>query len=150
MTVKTSAGSSISIDPALPATNDDAGFEALTDFELIGEVESIGAFGTEYNEVTFTALDNRRVRKFKGSYNPGTIALTAGLDNADTGQAAIQAALDVDDDVSFKVELQDGSIEYFTGKVMSYTTEISSVDNITMTTMNVGINSDIVKVAAPV
>lgn len=148
MTAQTSAGSTISIDPALPATNDSAGFEALAAFELIGEVESIGSFGTEYNEVTFTALDNRRVRKFKGSYNPGTVAVTAALDNADTGQIAVQAALDTDDDVSFKVELQNGDIEYFTGKVMSYTTEVTGVDSITMTTINIGINSDIVKVAA--
>ena len=148
MTAQTSAGSTISIDPALPATNDDTGFSALTAFELIGEVESIGGFGTEYNEVTFTAVNDRRVRKFKGSYNPGSVAVTAALDSADTGQVAVQSALDTDDDVSFKVELQDGSVEYFTGKVMSYTTEISSADNITMTTINIGINSDIIKVAA--
>lgn len=148
MAAQTSAGSNISIDPALPATNDAAGYEALVAFELIGEVESIGAYGTEYTEVTFTALADRRTRKFKGSYNPGTISITAALDNADTGQAAVQAALDVDDDVSFKVELQNGDIQYFTGKVMSYTTEITGVDSITMTTISVGINSDIVAVPA--
>lgn len=148
MAAQTSAGSTIEIAPTLPATYDDTGFAALTDFELVGEVESIGEFGTEYNEVTFTALENRRVRKFKGSYNPGSIVITAALDSADVGQTAVESALDNDSDVSFKVTLQDGAIRYFAGKVMSYTTNISSVDNITMTSINVGINTDIVAVAA--
>lgn len=148
MAVQTSAGTTIAIDPALPATNDSAGFGALTAFEAIGEVESIGEYGVEYNEVTFTALGDRKVRKLKGSYNPGTVAITVALDKSDAGQTAIQTALDSDADVSFRVTLQDGAIEYFTGKVMSYTTNVSNVDSITMSTINVGINSDIVDVAA--
>lgn len=146
--VATSAGSSISIADVgeAPATDDEAGYSALT-FNLIGEVESIGEFGTEYNEVTFTALDNRRVRKFKGSYNPGTISVSVALAPGDAGQEAVHAALDVDEDVAFEVETQDGTIRYFSGKVMSFTTNISSVDNITMGTINVGINTDIIKVA---
>lgn len=147
--VMTSAGSTIGIVDEIPATMDDTGFEALT-LVNIGEVESISAFGTEYNPVTFTALDNRRVRKFKGSYDPGTISLTVAIDGDDAGQIAAEAALDVDNDVSFGVTTQDGTKRYFTGKVMSFTTNVSSVDNITMADISIGINSDIVKVAAPV
>jgi len=149
MAAQTSAGTTIHISSSLPASYDQAGYDALSDFDAIGEVESIGEFGTEYNEVTFTALDNRRVRKFKGSYNPGTIQISAALDGSDAGQAAAEAALDSDADVSFKVTLQNGAIKYFSGKVMSYTTNVSSVDNITMSSINIGINTDIVAVAAP-
>jgi len=143
--VMTSAGSTIGISTALPATEDAAGYEALT-LNNIGEVESISEFGTEYNEVTFTALDNRRVRKFKGSYNPGTITVSVAISSDDVGQQDVEAALDTDDDVAFGVVTQDGTARYFSGKVMSFTANISSVDNITMASVNIGINTDIIKV----
>lgn len=142
MAAQTSAGSTIGISSALPASESTTDYGTLT-FNTIGEVESIGEFGTEYNEVTFTDLASRRVRKFKGSYNPGSIALTVALDASDTGQGDVATALDSDADVAFEVTLQDGSIKYFSGKVMSYTTNISSVDNITMASINIGINTDI-------
>ena len=127
MAAQTSAGTTIGVSATLPATETTTDYGTLT-FINIGEVESIGEFGTEYNEVTFTALDNRRVRKFKGSYNPGTVALTVALDGADSGQQALDTALDSDADVAFEVTLQDGTLRYFSGKVMSYTTNVSSVD----------------------
>lgn len=146
MAVQTSAGTTIGVSLTLPSTEDtesSTGYPSLT-FALIGEVESIGEYGVEYNEVTFTSLGDRKVRKLKGSYNPGTVSLTIALDGSDAGQGDVQTALDQDEDVAFAVTLQDGSIEYFSGKVMSFTTNVSSVDSITMGTVSIGINTDIV------
>ena len=148
MAVQTSAGIKLSISSSLPATNDESGFDALADFDLIGEVESIDAFGITYNNVEFTALDNRRVRKFKGSYDPGTPGITLAIDRSDAGQTTAKAALDSDSDYSFKIEYQDGSIDYYVGKVMSFTTNPGGVDNIVMGNMTIGINDDPVEVAA--
>lgn len=146
MAVQTSAGITLAISAALPATNDAAGFEALTDFETVGEIESIGEYGIVYNPITFTALGDRRVRKFKGSYDPGEPGIALAIDRDDTGQLLARTALADDADYSFKVTFQDGDIDYYQGKVMSFTTNPSSVDDILMGNMNIGINSDPVAV----
>lgn len=141
MAVQTSAGSSIAIATGTPATFDATGFAALS-FDLIGSVDNIGEFGREYNLVTFNPIATRSTQKFKGSYNSGQIAVTAALDVGNAGQAAIEAARDSDLDFSFEVTLQDGSIYYFLGKVMSYTTNVGSVDSITMSTINIELTAD--------
>jgi hypothetical protein len=151
MAVDTSAGSKFSIGPANDVANDQAAYELLS-FTEVGEVESIGSFGDTYSEITFTALSNRRVRKFKGSKNAGTIELTLGFDGADTGQTAIKAALDADDDYACSVELNDGATTntffYFRGKIMSYVVGDANTENVSMATVSIGINSDIIEVAA--
>ena len=149
MAIQTSAGATIAISASLPATQDEAGYSGLT-FDKIGEVESIGPYGITYNEVTYTALDNRRVRKFKGSYNPGNSDITLAIDREDAGQTTAKAARDSDAEYAFEITFQDGSIDYYTGRVMSFTTNIAGVDSMTMGSMQIGINSDPVEVAAPV
>ena len=146
MAVQTSAGITLELSATLPATFDSAGFEAVTGLELVGEIESIGEFGIVYNPVTFTALSDRRVRKFKGSYDPGEPGIALAIDRDDAGQQLARTALASDDDYTIKITYQDGSADYFTGKVMSFTTNPSSVDNILMGNMNIGVNSDPVEV----
>lgn len=146
MAVATSAGSKIAISIPLPATQDDTGYEALT-FEDIGEVESIDEYGITYNPVTFTALADRRTRKFKGSYDPGDPTVSIAIDRDDAGQDDCRTALNQDENVAFSVTYQDGTIDYFEAKVLSFTTNVGSVEDITMASMQIGINSDLVTVA---
>lgn len=148
MAVNTSAGTSIAISLDQPATEDEAGYAALT-YNGIGEVESIGEFGTEYELTEFVDLSSRRKRKKKGSYDPGTTDLTLGRDATDQGQQDGKTALKMDDDVSFRVTYQDGEIEYFMGLVSSYQTDIGDADQITMASMSIAINSDSVIVPVP-
>lgn len=156
MTVNTSALVKIYIgDSVTTAPTTQNAYEA-TNFVEIGEVADIGAFGDTANPVTFTALSDRRVRKFKGSYDAGTLTLGLGRDTSDTGQAAVEVAMGTDFDYTFKVEFNDGSdgspsensVQYFTGKVMSYTTEVGSADSIVGSTVEIGINSEILEVDA--
>jgi len=144
MTVMTSAGSTLGISTSLPATYDAAGFNALT-YTAVGEITDLGEFGTEYNLVSHTALGNRRVRKFKGSYNNGQLALQMGRDTTDAGQTALRLALASDNSYSFKVTLQNGTKLMFTAKVMSYKTSIGSVDQITGASTSLEVDSDIVE-----
>ncbi len=141
----TSAGTTISIGDALPASYDDTGFGSVSWTE-IGEVSDLGEFGREYAEVTFNPLGDRRTVKRKGSYNDGNITMTVARVVSDSGQALLQTALDSDDSQSIKVELQDGTILYFTAQVMSYTVNVGSVDQITTATVTLGITEDIVEV----
>lgn len=146
--VFTSAGTTIKVDSALPATNDEAGFGALTGFKLIGEVTDLGEFGREYNLVTHNPLGDRRTVKRKGSYNDGSVTMSLGRVPADTGQAVLVTAVDDDASYSFEVTLQDGTIFYFTGQVMSYTANVGSVDQITSGSVTIEIDNDIIEVAA--
>jgi len=60
----------------------------------------------------------------------------------------IITALDSDDPVAFEIVLQDGTTLYFAGVVMSYTTNVGSVDQITSASVMIEITTDIVEVAA--
>jgi hypothetical protein len=145
MAIMTSAGSTLGISASLPATEDATGYNALT-YTSVGEITDLGEFGTEYSTVNFTALGNRRVRKFKGSYNNGALQLQLGRDTADAGQTLLRTALASDNDYSFKVTLQNGTKLYFKGKVMSYKTQVGSVDQITAASTTVEVVSDVVEV----
>jgi len=145
MAVMTSAGSTISIGAALPATYDEAGYAAVT-WTVVGEVTDLGEFGTEYNLVSHTSLGQRQTKKFKGSFNNGSLQLQMGRDTSNTGQTALRTALASDSSYAFKVTLQDGTEIYFTAKVMSYKTAVGSVDQITGATTTLEVDSDILEV----
>ena len=143
----TSAGSIISVCEDAPATYNQVGFEALT-FTEIGEVTDMGEFGKTYNVVTHMRIADRQVVKRKGSYNNGTMALQMARVPSDEGQAILVAAVDSDDSYSFKLELQDGSVLYFSAQVTSYPLGVGNVDSITAATVNVEIDNEIIEVAA--
>ncbi|MEH6697201.1 MAG: hypothetical protein V7672_00735 [Brevundimonas sp.] len=59
----------------------------------IGNVESVGEFGSEAATVAFTPLATGLTRQLKGAKNPGGITINCGNDPLDAGQlAAITAA----------------------------------------------------------
>lgn len=140
----TSAGTTLSIAATLPATYDSVGFAALSWVE-IGDVSDLGEFGRQYNLVTFNPLGDRRTVKRKGSYNDGTISAQMARVPTDAGQAILVAAVDSDASYAVKVVLQDGTIFYTTAQIMSYTTNVGNVDQITAATVNLEIDNDIIE-----
>lgn len=155
MAVDTAAGSKISIGPANSTAASQTDYEALP-FTEVGEVENIGEFGDTFNEVNFTALADRRVRKFKGSRNAGNIQLTIGHDSANTGQTDLNAALESDSDFAFRVELDDAgsgtgaapTTFFFRAKVMAAPITVGDTESIVRINATLGINSDILKIDA--
>lgn len=146
MAIQTSAGSTFAIATALPGTYDATGFNALT-WQLVGEVTDIGEFGKEYNLVSHNPIAGRQVKKFKGSYNNGSIALQMARDQAiANNQDKLKTALASDASFAFRVVLQDGTKLYFTGKVMSYKNGVGGVDQMTAATAAIEIDGDIVEV----
>jgi len=141
--VQTSAGTILSVSATAPATYDQAGFAALT-FTDIGEITDMGEFGKTYNLVTHQPLATRRTVKRKGSFNDGALSLQLARVPDDVGQVVLQAGLDSDDSYSFKVVLQDGEIQYFSGQVMSYTNNVGSADQINGSAVSVEIDNDII------
>lgn len=146
MAIQTSAGSTIAIATALPGTYDATGYNALT-WQVVAEVTDIGEFGKEYNLVTHMPVASRQVKKLKGSYNNGAIALQMARDqNVSANQDKLKTALASDASYAFRVTLQDGTKMYFTGKVMSYKNQVGGVDNVTGATCAIELDNDIVEV----
>lgn len=143
----TSAGTTLAISATLPATYNETGFEAVS-YTDIGEVVNLPEYGKASNLVTHNPLGDRKTYKFKGSYNNGSVTVQLAKDSDDAGQVIVLAANDSDNSYSFEVTLNDGTVQYFTAKVMSYTTNVGTVDQITGSTMQLEIDSDIVEVAA--
>lgn len=157
MTVQTAAGSRLFIGSVAAATVDTkAEYEALTYVE-VGEIEDLGEFGDKANEIKFTSVNDRRVRKFKGSFDAGTLPLTVGFDAGDAGQVALVAAFASDNDYAFKVVLNDapqdsdgaGTHFYFRGKVMSKPVNVGNAENVVKRKFDLGINSEILEIDAP-
>lgn len=140
MSVDTSAGTTLSVSASNPATFNEAGYGALS-MTLVGEVTDLGEFGREYNLVTHNPLASRGTVKKKGSFNEGAITLQLGLDNADAGQAILQAARDSDNDYSFKIALQGGDIYYFQAQVMGFKVGVGGVDQITSASVTLEITT---------
>lgn len=153
MTARTSAGTTLGISAALPASFDEIGFDALT-YTSIGEVTDIGGdIGRIYNLVTHMPLASRATVKKKGSYNSGSVTIQLAIDDDDAGQVLAEAALASDANYSFALTLQDGTIRYFEAIVMGFPINIGGVDTITNGTITLEITAqdngdDFVKVAA--
>lgn len=134
MTVFTSAGTTLGVSAASPATFNETGYEALT-FTAVGEITDLGEFGREYALVTHNPLGSRGTVKFKGSFNEGQISLQLGLNTEDAGQILLKAAANSDNNYSFAVETQAGDFYYFQAQVMSFKVGVGSVDSITTATV---------------
>lgn len=147
--IVSSVGTVVSVADASPATYDAVGFAALT-WVACGELAELPSFGAEAALATHTPLATGIVAKRRGSLNYGSVALTMALSNADAGQGILQlaaeAAAGADAQVSVKVELVSGEVQYFTAQVMSYRTNVGNADAITMAEVTLEIDNSIVKV----
>lgn len=124
----------------------------------VGEIEDLGEFGDTFSSVTFIALRDGRVRKYKGTADAGDLTLTVGLDNGDAGQQAVKVAHKdrSKGDYNIKITLNDGDpaatppVEpttfYMRGKVMNNNVAPGSADNVVRRNITIGINSDILEI----
>lgn len=150
------SGSSVAIGQVLAAQSADfiaSDFLAQSWVE-IGWLENIGQFGDESAEVTFSAIGEGRLQKLKGTRNAGNMELVCGIDYEDDGQAAVRAAEATIHDYAFRVTFNDApeggtpSYRYFIAKVMSAREQLDGADNVMKLNATLGINSNIVRVAA--
>ena len=150
MSAITTAGTVISVlSDTTPGTYDEVGFEALSSWLAVGEITDAGEFGRQYNLVTHNPIGDRRTVKKKGAYNDGQLTLQVARDPSDTGQADLVVARASDLDASFRIVLQDSSTIYFTAQVLSYTTNLGSVDQIVGSTIQIEISGDIIEAVTP-
>lgn len=147
--IVSSVGTVVSVSASAPATYNSTGFAALT-WSPCGELAELPAFGAEAALATHTPLATGIVAKRRGSLNYGSVALTMAVSDTDTGQTVLQDAAETaagtDAQVSVKVLLVNGEIQYFTAQVMSYKTNVGNADAITMAEVTLEIDNSVVKV----
>lgn len=103
MTVFTSAGTTLGISAAAPATYDAQGYGNLA-FTEIGEVSDLGEIPSRiYELVTWQPIAERGMRKSKGGYQIGSQTITVGIDAADAGQTLLDTA--TNSDTVYSVEI---------------------------------------------
>ena len=137
----TSAGSTLYIadDGALPATFDEAGYEALT-WVKVGMITELPEFMPSATINSVMILDDRIPLKTKGSTDPGDMTVPMVRDVTDAGQAIIKVASRDDRSYSWKIETSSDFTPttghpltfYGTAKIGGYSVVIGGVDNTVM------------------
>lgn len=153
MGVQTGAGVKFYIGTTAAHSNQTE-YEADTYAEVL-QVESIGDYGDNFEEVRFIGLSDARTQKKKGSADAGDLSVTMAFNEGDsTGQAdLISASEDTSsDDYNFKIEFNDGTTtpttRYFSGQVASCVESVQGANSVVMLTAQIRINTAILKVAA--
>lgn len=146
---QTLVDSVIAISLTLPTafTSATAGYPSLT-FKDVGQITNWTPGGKTYQVTTSNPINQRSTDKYKGTYNNNADNITLNRDDDDLGQIDVLAALDMDEDVAFEVTYQDGSIDYFTGKVVSFDTGAGGANDMVTRTLQIERTRDTVTVAA--
>ena len=147
----TSTGTKLSVVAEDPATFDDVGYSALT-FVEVGEVIDLPEYGPNVQVVESNPLATGITEKFKGFINYGSQSMGLEFDSEDAGQIILAAGVEgatKNTQHSIKIEYQDGSIDYYSARIFSYTKAPGSANSMVGSTVQVEINTPITRVAAP-
>lgn len=145
MGLQTGAGSAIAISAAAPATQDIAGYSALTYTEA-GNCEKIGTIGATFAKTDFQPLKGAK-QKLKGSPDYGSLQPGFALDDEDAGQALFRAAADDETNklYSVRVTYQSGAKRYFQSRVFGWPESVEGADPVMMATPTVEICTKVVR-----
>lgn len=150
MTVTTASGSKIYVHPTAQQPADLAAYKALTGYVEIGEVQNLGEFGDQSNDVTFASLSDGRIRHLKGARDAGILALVCGRDPLDAGQQALKTCQRTKFSYAFKIVAADApdedhtdSLFFFNALVQSARDNFGENDAVVVTTFNLGIVTEI-------
>lgn len=146
------AGSKIFIGGVLSDKATDfvaADFTSQT-WEEIDGWSTMGAAGDTAALITSSLINRGRDIKQKGTFNAGQMQNVFAIVDDDAGQLALLAAAQTRDNYAFKIELENGAQRLFVALVMSAEEAGGEANTIQNLNSTLEINSNIVKVAAPV
>lgn len=144
----TTAGMRIRISAGPPATNDLAGFAALT-YTDIAEITDHGSLGPVYAPVSHKPVGDAVEYILKGGKSYGTLTLQLAENTDDAGQVIVAEALGVKKNYYFELELADNedgntnTIIYVPGKVMSAPYVFGTVDATVGRTIDIAIQGSL-------
>lgn len=124
-----SAETCISVSAAKPATNDEAGFDALS-FTQVGELESIGDITRRKTAINFANLCTGKTTILKGGEEGISVQVSVALDRDDAGQTLMTAAYDATEPYSFKITESNGDIVYFQAYVMEDSIRYGDINSV--------------------
>ena len=138
------------------AENDDltdhagSGFPSLSWVE-VGNVGQLPEVGNDQNLPSYNVLSRGVSLKGKGVADAGAGTLEVARNDVDAGQIAMgaAAALSNFDNYAFKIERQDGSIDYLRGLVTGPMRSGGGNDDFDLLTYNISLNQEVLHVAAP-
>lgn len=147
-------GAKIYIGASTVTADDLSEFDAVTDWDEIGLVESIPEFGTRWETGSFTPVGDGLKRKYKTILDNGSLSITAARKASDDGQtAAVAAAANTNTAYPIKVILNDDtgvgtghkpSRFYFYALVTSATVNPGSASDTVKTTIGLEITSAVI------
>lgn len=152
MAFVTASGTQVFLGASVTTAEADslAEFQAMSNWIEVKNIESVGEFGDQSNDVTFAALGDARTQHAKGARDAGQMTITVAHDPTDPGQAAMEAAEQTNFNYAFKVILPDAptatysdTTQYFRGLIQSRRKNVGTNDNVIRNTYNVGVNSEI-------
>lgn len=142
-------GATVQVVAGAPATEDAAGYTALSFSTALGYVVELGELGDTSNDISVDTLAGRTYH-VNGSKDGGEVAFTFAVDGAvsDAGQAILIAKSNTNDEVSFKVTDPDGEVLYFHGKIANVKDQARNNSAYKGMTGAVRVNGPVVRVAA--
>ena len=148
----TDIGTTIAIATGVPATFDEAGYEAMSFVNIVGLV-SIGELGDEHESISVPDLTAGRIRTLKGAATGTTvaIALRAPLSGeVVTGQTNAKTAATANggQEHSFRILDASGNAEYVSGVAMSWKRSERSTSSYEGYSFSLTANYPVVYVAA--
>lgn len=143
--VFSSAGTKIYISAGVPATLNQAGYEALT-YTEIKEVATIGPSGEVMGEIKFNPLGDPTTIKRKSNSDSGSISLKGGYAPTDAGQALLLAASLVRAEYAIKLVYANGNVQYGQGLVLGYQVDPQTSGAITMFDSNIALSGYLIRV----
>lgn len=140
-----------SLSAAEPATQDQAGYDALT-YTEVGELTNVPAFGASVAVIESNPLKTGVTEKYKGFKNYGSVSFDMDLDDADAGQQLLIEGADGANDAvrySHKLLYPNGEVRYFQGQIFSFTENPGGTNSMITANSNVEISTPIIRIAAP-
>lgn len=156
MSINSTAGARLYIGPATTTAASLSDFQTIPSFSWveIQPVEDLGEFGGEAEELTFKPVGDRSTRRLKGTPDYGSIDVILGRDPLDLGQAAAKLAFEDHRPYAIKVVLDDAPVGgtpttfYFRAMVSAMRHQFGAENNITRTTLRLGIDGAVFEVPA--
>jgi hypothetical protein len=146
----TSTGTILSVVAGDPDTFTAADY-ALLAFVEVGEVIDLPEYGPNVQVVESNPLATGITEKFKGFINFGSQSMGLEFDSEDAGQQILADGVEgatKNQQHAVKIEYQDGSIDYYSARIFSYTKAPGSANSMVGSTVQVEINTPVTRVAA--
>ena len=143
------SGATLGVVNALPATYNEAGYEALTFVTGTCALKTVPSLDPVYTGIDNSTVCNRLKTEVKGTRTITDPTYQLNIIRGDAAQVIYEALRDSDDVGSFALTFPSGEIAYWTAQVSQFAfTDGGDGDTLNMGTVTLKVQSDIVLVDA--